>query len=308
MVSTTSKVIIESAFRRMRLLEMFYEDDIPWNAIEEGFECKGETILLANRARGIFKPKQMDSGLLSIKTTVPRKGRINIYDDAEKENGYFRYALQKGEPYKGGNKHLWEALDARSPFIYFHAVSAGRYKAIWPCYVVNIYPDKMYCEVVVGVSRYESKSSNDEFIYEVPDAPERKYAVRESRVRLFQATFRENVLNAYDNKCAVSGLPVPELLEAAHITPDSNLNSTTEISNGIALSRLHHRAYDGNLIGISPNYKVVVSEKLMSISDGMILEAMKSYNGCGLLLPKRKNAQPDKERLAERFEMFISSN
>lgn len=68
---------------RLRLLEQVYGDDIPWSAIAHGFACNGEKVLLANRAVGIFKPRQIGRGALFIKTTRPRAGRQNVYADAE---------------------------------------------------------------------------------------------------------------------------------------------------------------------------------------------------------------------------------
>ncbi len=43
-------------------------------AISPEFNFPGEKGLLANRARGIFRPRQM-SWALSVKTTVPREGQ-----------------------------------------------------------------------------------------------------------------------------------------------------------------------------------------------------------------------------------------
>src|SRR5215208_5557880 len=50
--------------------------------------------------------------------------------------------------------------------------------------------------------------------------PEVRYGLRLVRQRLHQATFREAVLTAYGQRCAVSGLPEPRLLDAAHIVAD----------------------------------------------------------------------------------------
>jgi len=54
----------------------------------------------------------------------------------------------------------------------------------------------------------------------VPDNIESRYMVGEIKFRLHQDSFREAVLSAYNNKCAITGLPTPKLLEAAHIIPD----------------------------------------------------------------------------------------
>ncbi|MDO8291198.1 MAG: HNH endonuclease [Parvibaculum sp.] len=283
-------------------------DDIPWSVIAEGIQINGEKVHIANKARGIFKPKQMDRGLLSIKTTEPRTGRINIYQDTETSDRFYRYSLQRGDPKQGGNKHLWEAYEDRSPFIYFHAVAEGVYKAIWPCFVSNMFPGEGYCSVIVGVQTPLSIEKPKAVIYEIPAAPDRAYAIRESRVRLFQATFRENVLRAYENRCAISGLPIKQLLDAAHITPDSEADSTTDVTNGIALSLVHHRAYDSNLIGISPDLQVVVSERLLEVSDGAMLEALKRNNRTILRTPTNARYHPDRVRLERRFDVFNAAN
>lgn len=303
-IPAQSIALINAAFDRVRWLEQVWGDDIPWSAIADGIIINGEKVHIANKARGIFKPKQMARGILSIKTTAPRTGRTNIYSDAETAEGFYRYSLQQGDPTSGGNKNLWEALEDKIPFIYFHAVAEGIYKAIWPCFIDNISPENGYCSVIVGAQIPLSPENPKPVIYQIPTAPERAYTIQESRVRLFQATFRENVLRAYDNRCAISGLPVKQLLDAAHITPDSETDSSTDVTNGIALSRVHHRAYDSNLIGISPDLRIIVSEKIMSIADGPMLDAIKSNNGRYLNEPKHRDARPDRERLARRFELF----
>ncbi len=308
MISSSNTItLINAAFDKIKWLERIWGDDIPWSFIAAGLEINGEKVHIANKARGIFKPKQMSRGLLSIKTTEPRAGRKNIYKDSQATESFYRYSLQQGDPHRGGNKHLWEAYEDRTPFIYFHAVAESIYKAIWPCFISAIYPDAGYCEVTVGVQLPYTADKPKTVIYNIPSAPERAYAVRESQVRLFQATFRENVLRAYDYQCSISGLPVKQLLDAAHITPDSEADSSTEVTNGIALSHIHHRCYDANLLGISPELKVSISERLLEISDGVMLEALKASNSVKLREPKNPLASPDRERLARRFEYFQST-
>jgi len=302
---TNSLLIIEEAFKQIQRLESIFGDDIPWNAIEKGFIYENEKIFLANKARGIFKPKQMLRGLLSIKTTIPRAGRVNVYFDRESDEGYFYYSLQKGDPRKQGNKHIWEAYESKSPFIYFYPVAPAFYKAIWPCYITSIYPDKMYCEVVVGTQPEILFVPDIHPAYKIPSTIERKYRVAETRIRVHQAAFREQVLDAYNGRCAISSLPIRTLLEAAHITPDIDLRGDADVTNGIALSRIHHKAFDANLIGIDPDYKIHLSEKLMNTTDGSLLEiGLKGYHGKQLILPKNIRQVPDNGRLEERFSIF----
>lgn len=308
-MSTSNQAqIITAAFERGSLLERLHGDDIPWSAIESGFNLRSEKILLGTKAEGIFKPRQMQQGLLSIKTTKPRPGRENIYDDQETSEGFFRYALKRGHPKQGSNRYLWEAMDNQTPFVYFHAIAPGRYKAIWPCFVTKIHETEMFCEVVVGDPLIARSTKAKVVEYPPLNTPARAYAVRETRVRLHQATFRANVLSAYNNRCALSGLPILELLEAAHITPDSFAHSSTEISNGITMSRLHHRAYDSDLIGITSEFRIVVGRRIKEQCDIPILSTMIKLDGSSLALPKQFQQQPNRERLAERYKTFSQKN
>lgn len=82
---------------------------------------------------------------------------------------------------------------------------------------------------------------------------ERRYALRAVKQRLHQASFREAVIAAYDRRCALSGLPEPLLLDAAHIVSDKDeLLGQPVVSNGIPLSKIHHAAFDAHLIASIP--------------------------------------------------------
>ena len=138
-------------------------------------------------------------------------------------------------------------------------------------------------------------------------ALERRYALRAVKQRLHQASFREAVIAAYGGRCALSGLPEPLLLDAAHIVADSDeLLGQPVVPNGVPLSKIHHAAFDAHLIGIDPDYRLHVSDRLLSKQDGPMLEALKRLNGGALHLPSRAKDCPDRERLAVRFERFKS--
>lgn len=296
-----------AAFNRVALLCKVYGDDIPWSAIAEGFVLSDERILLANKAVGIFRPKHMQRGVLSIKTTKPRAGRVNIYDDQEDKDGDFIYSLQGSDPNNHYNRSIREAHEDRTPFVYFHAVSEGIYKAIYPCFVVSIDAAMMRCRVTVGDALTNDYEHVPEELLVMPSQVDRRYAVREAKVRLHQATFREMVLSAYSRKCAMTSLPVPELLEAAHIIPDSHDEGVSEVRNGICLSRIHHRAFDSNLIGITPDFRIKVSERLLELTDGPILEeGIKALDGKTMSIPKEKSLRPDPKLLEKRFAAFTS--
>jgi putative restriction endonuclease len=142
----------------------------------------------------------------------------------------------------------------------------------------------------------------------VPAAPERRYALRLVRQRLHQTTFREAVMTAYGSRCAISGLPEPRLLDAAHIVDDGHeALGQPVVTNGLPLSKLHHAAFDANLIGIDPDFRIHISEALLSMHDGPLFEqGIRAIDGQSIRRPKRTQDYPDRNRLAERFERFLA--
>lgn len=308
-MTINDEVIRSAAFSRVRLLERFYGDSIPWAEIEKGVMVEGQQVRLASKAEGIFKPKECKFGALSIKTTIPKKGRYNIYDDKESDDGYFHYSLKASGNLKS-NLYLEQCRQHQLPVIYFIGMTPGFYKAVFPCFIDDINAAAGFALVSPGVHIESYSQVTDEITEIKPPSPiERKYAVREVKSRLHQAAFRNMVLSAYQYKCAISGLPVPELLEAAHITPDSHEQGYAEIQNGICLSRLHHKAFDAMLIGVRPDHTLIISERLMAISDGPILEeCLKKMNGKKISVPKSNDFKPSKSHLEVRWEHFLNAN
>jgi putative restriction endonuclease len=142
-----------------------------------------------------------------------------------------------------------------------------------------------------------------------PDTPSGRYALREVKVRLHQASFRDAVLAAYRGRCAISHLAEPRLLDAAHIVMDADEQLGLPIvSNGLPLTKIHHAAFDAHLIGIDPDYRIHVSDRLLEIHDGPFLElGLKGIVGQVIQLPRRTEDYRDRERLALRFEEFRRS-
>ncbi len=81
--------------------------------------------------------------------------------------------------------------------------------------------------------------------------------------RVNQNVFRNMVLNNYDFRCAITGINVPELPIASHIIPwAENEENRLNPENGICLSPLYDKAFDKGFIGISPEYRVLISKDL----------------------------------------------
>lgn len=275
--------------------------------LSEGFTFNGETVGLRTRAEGIYKPKQMAT-LLSITTVVPRGNREAWYEDQAKSHEEIftaeetvAYSFKKGDVDTGKNRLLKEAVEHGFPIIYFRGIMPAVYKAIFPVFLTDWDEENRRVQLVFGDQNRKSSILP-------PTHDDRRYGLRTVKQRLHQSIFRKAILDAYGNRCAISGLPVPSLLDAAHIIADSDLNLGQPIvRNGLALSKVHHAAFDANLIGIDPDGAIHVSDRLMSQSDGPLLESIKALRGAQLHPPKRDMDRPDPDRLYRRFQIFKSA-
>lgn len=87
--------------------------------------------------------------------------------------------------------------------------------------------------------------------------------IREVKTRVNQNVFRQIVLANYNQRCAITGIDIPDLLFASHIIPWSkNEEERLNPENGICLSALYDTAFDKGLIGISEHYDIILSVKL----------------------------------------------
>ncbi len=271
-----------------------------------GFEFGGERIPLINPRRGIFKPQQMGY-LLSIKTVFPRRGARVWYDDQREAHQQIYggddvvdYQFMGTDPNSPDNRWLLDAVQQQIPVIYFLGTSPGRYQPIIPTFIVGWHLERLRVQLAFGALVGASAQAVP------PDAPERRYALREVKARLHQASFRDAVLAAYRGRCAISHLPEPRLLDAAHIVMDTDEQLGQPIvSNGLPLTKIHHAAFDAHLIGVDPDYRIHVSDRLLEIHDGPFLElGLKGIAGTLIDRPRRLGDYPDRDRLAIRFEQF----
>ena len=83
------------------------------------------------------------------------------------------------------------------------------------------------------------------------------------RQRVNQNSFRSMILANYNEKCAITGISLPQLLIASHIIPwADNVNERLNPENGICLSPLYDKAFDKVLIGIRTDYTFIISKEL----------------------------------------------
>jgi putative restriction endonuclease len=292
-----------AAFEHVRRLARIYAH-LTTAELNPGFEFRSERIPLINQRRGIFKPRQMRF-LLSIKTVYPRPGGRVWYDDqTEVHRQIFEgdetieYAFMGRDPAASDNRWLREAMRDQIPIIYFLGIAPGRYQAILPTFIVGWDAQSLKAQIAFA--------DTDRVAFGLSEpGPERRYALQIVKQRLHQASFREAVISAYNGRCAISGLPEQRLIDAAHIVEDQDERlGQPVVQNGIPLSKIHHAAFDAHLIGIDPDYRLHVSDRLLSQHDGPMLEALKKLRGEEIRSPTRRRDWPDRDRLATRFERF----
>lgn len=115
------------------------------------------------------------------------------------------------------------------------------------------------------------------------------------RVRVNQSFFRRRIISAYEFRCCVTGLAVPELLVASHIVPWAQ-DSSNRLNprNGLCLNPLHDRAFDRGLMWVEDGFVVRFSKTLLreASESEVTLTWLTSFGGQPLRLPKRFSPDP----------------
>lgn len=117
--------------------------------------------------------------------------------------------------------------------------------------------------------------------------------VREFRavmMREGQGTFKDDLLKAYDRKCAMTDCAVVEILEVAHIKPYQG-SETNRTGNGLLLRADIHTLLDKGLIWVD-------GHSLIQISDRLHGSEYSGLSGKALRMPIDISSRPHPEHLA----------
>ncbi len=278
-----------------RLHSAYPADAIPSTAINT-FEYQGRRVPLVVQT-GIWKPAGFESAL-TIRTTYTRPGQPPPYHDTSRGDGLIGYKYRGTDPQHSDNRALRRAMELQTPIVYFVGVASGVYLPLWPVYVVGEDPANLEFALAVD----EAQRSVDVDAY---DPVRRRYVERLTRMRLHQPVFRARVLRAYDNSCAICTLRHAELLDAAHILPDGHPRGLPVVPNGLAMCKIHHAAYDADILGVRPDLQIEIRIDILKEIDGpMLRHGLQEMQGLILRVPRARDAQPDQLSLAERYEDF----
>jgi len=280
-----------------------YGDALPRKVLQEGFRFENAQVRLVG-PQGIFKPQCMQLPL-SITTTA-----AGPYSDSFTYEGLLLYSYRGADPFHRDNAGLRRLKEISAPLVYFHQVDhRGGYVPAWPVFIVGDDPERFRFYVAVddmtGIRPeiLTGPKVRDHFDQEAQYR--RAYATRSFRQRLHQSSFRERVLRAYQNQCALCRLRHRELLDAAHIIPDEAPDSDPVVSNGIALCKLHHAAFDRFFVGVREDYVVEIRSDILTETDGpMLLHGLQRLHGTKIILPRAEHLRPRREFLQQRYELF----
>src|SRR2546425_8983113 len=179
----------------------FGEPSLPRTVLERGFDFEGVRVPLIG-PQGIFKPAILDVPL-TITTAPPVEHRERPYDDGFTEAG-LRYRYRGTDPNHRDNVGLRTAMRRQTPLIYLHGIVPGLYEAAWPVFVVADDPIGLAFTVAVDDQLAVSGA------WQVNDpagvAARRAYITAVVRQRLHQKGFRQRVLRAYRQCCAICRL------------------------------------------------------------------------------------------------------
>ena len=269
------------------------------SSVINAFEFEGRVVRLIVQA-GIWKPAGLQAAL-TIRTTYTPPNQLPPYAD-DVEGGVVHYKYRGTDPNHADNRALRQAMVEALPLAYFVGVAKGVYVPRYPVWLVD--ENAVRHEFAVAVD--EGQRFVD--LSALPE-PQREYVERLTRARLHQPVFRARVLRAYHERCAMCRLHHPELLDAAHIIPDGQPKGDPVVPNGLSLCKIHHAAYDADLLGVGPNLVVEVAPRLLRESDGpMLTYGLQSMHGATLHVPRSPAAQPDRERLELRYEQFRAAS
>jgi len=275
------------------------------------FEFKGSLHRLIGPYTGIWKVKALSDSAIAISTAYVPDGRERPYEDGEGVDGLQRYKWRGTDPNQSDNRALRRAMERRLPLLwlvgigYVPGTKEQLFDVRYPVYLIGEEPQNHQFVVALEEGQAMIKTDEPPAVTEIV----KRYNERIVKTRYHQPLFRARVIHAYQERCAVCRLPFTELLDAAHIRPDSQ-GGSTNISNGMSLCKIHHGAYDADIIGISPDYKIHVKESVLATFDGPTLQhSIKEMDGEKLRqIPSEVSSRPDKSLLAERFEKFLEAS
>lgn len=255
--------------------------------------------------QGIWVPKGFRAAV-SVNTTFKDNRRDRAYTDHFLDDDTVAYSFADGQGSDRQNESLRQAELLNMPIIYFRGVRRpGLYDVYFPVYVKIDEPQR---KAILDLSGARHPLAGADIGVVPLPVREKEYRPQVTCRRVHQRDFRADVVDAYSSRCAMCTLRYARLLDAAHIVADRQ-EGIAHVSNGLSLCKLHHAAYDADIIGVTPDHEVRVRGDILNASSGpMLTHGIQAYHGEQLRkLPERKVDKPNPEFLAQKFEGFLQN-
>jgi putative restriction endonuclease len=273
------------------------ERPVSWAGLS-GFTFEGERVPLVSQ-QGIFKPAVLDLPI-SIRTTYRAPEEDRPYYDEVDENGYLLYRYRGTDPQHHENRWLRQVRDRALPLLYLAGVARGRYLPSAAA-IIEDHPESL--TFGVQLMPIDAAAIGTVNAVALDPATRRHYLALVQR-RTGQARFRETVLDAYASRCTLCRLRHRELLDAAHIVSYAE-GGTHLVTNGMSMCKIHHAAYDLNIVGVRPDGVAEVRADVLEEVDGpMLRHGLQEVHGARLYLPRSPAMRPSADGLERRYERF----
>ena len=294
-------LVRSAAFAYVDRLSLHGEAPLNWAQLTS-FSYEGTRVPLVSQ-QGIFKPAVLDLPI-SMRTTYRDPGQERPYQDEVTDNGYLLYKYRGNDPNHHENVRLRRAMEEAVTLLYFVGIAKGLYLAEGAV-IVEDHPNNL----TFGVQLFEIEPAAIGSVNALTlDATARKRHLARVTHRVGQAAFRHTVLDAYRTRCTLCRLGHRELLDAAHIIPDAE-GGASVVTNGLAMCKIHHAAYDADIIGIRPDHVAEVRADVLAESDGPMLEhGLKELQGTTIHVPRSPAKRPASDALEHRYERFRTAS
>ena len=175
-------------------------------------------------------------------------------------------------------------------------------KEIWDEFYGN--PEYLAYESEKIIARLSNKSIEDSIAIKTDDLPQGAERETIIKQRVNQSFFRSAVMSAYDFRCCISGVNIPQLVEACHIVDWSkDTINRTNPKNGLCMNAFFHKAYDKHLLAITPDMSIIISDELLQPSiEESFVSYLKKINGRKILTPNK--FMPQREFLEIHYNAF----
>ncbi len=273
------------------------EVPIAWADLSN-FSFEGRRVPLVSQ-QGIFKPAALDLPI-SIRTTYREPGQLRPYEDEVDDNAYLLYRYRGTDPGHYQNQWLRQVRDRAVPLLYLEGVAKGRYLPSAAA-IIEDHPESLTWGVPLMPNEAAAIGAVNAFALD--PATRRHYLALVQR-RTGQARFRETVLDAYASRCTLCRLRHRELLDAAHIVAYAE-GGTHLVTNGMSMCKIHHAAYDLDIVGVRPDGVAEVRADVLEEVDGPMLQhGLQEVHGVQIHLPRSPAMRPSVEGLERRYERF----